>query len=116
MPFSDIEKRKEYQKKWNRAYYLKHRDAEKVRTAKRRQQLKDYIQSLKQNVSCFFCTESEPVCLDFHHKNSKSKDFAIANAHVEGWSIEKINCEVKKCVLLCANCHRKVHVGKLKLK
>ncbi|MBP7805003.1 MAG: hypothetical protein KA052_02120 [Candidatus Pacebacteria bacterium] len=115
MPYKSDEKRKEYQKKWNRTYYLKHTKKEKERTGLRRQKLREYVQGLKQNKSCIFCPENESVCLEFHHRDKKAKDFSLANAHVLGWSIEKINCEVEKCVLLCANCHRKVHIGKLKV-
>ena len=116
MPYKSREQRIEYNRKWNRQHYLKNTAAEKARTSARRNMLKKYIQSLKQNKQCFFCTENEPVCLDFHHKNAKEKSFSLANAYVDGLAISKIDCEVKKCVLLCANCHRKVHTGKLTIK
>jgi len=27
----------------------------------------------------------------------------------------KVKVEIEKCVLLCANCHREIHAGKLQL-
>ncbi len=53
----------------------------------------------------------EDDCLsiyDFHHINPKEKDFTISNgAFCSSWL--KLIEELKKGVLLCANCHRKVH-------
>jgi predicted HNH restriction endonuclease len=31
----------------------------------------------------------------------------------ESW--EKVKAEIEKCALLCANCHREFHAGKLQL-
>ncbi|MGL6228626.1 MAG: hypothetical protein ACRC3J_05375 [Culicoidibacterales bacterium] len=49
------------------------------------------------------------AALEFHHIDSDDKDFAIGTSLVvtSGW--DKIITEVKKCILLCANCHREVH-------
>lgn len=47
--------------------------------------------------------------LDFHHVNPNEKDFNISGSHSRSW--EKIELELKKCVLLCANCHREIHSG-----
>ncbi len=42
--------------------------------------------------------------LQFHHVDSSSKEFGIADKGVtRAWS--KVVEELKKCVLLCANCH-----------
>ena len=51
--------------------------------------------------------QNHPATLDFHHKSNK-KD-SISNMVVNGYSISKINKEIKKCQILCSNCHRKVH-------
>lgn len=44
--------------------------------------------------------------LDFHHKNGE-KDFAISSIS-KSW--KSVLIEIKKCILLCANCHREEHV------
>ena len=46
------------------------------------------------------------VALDFHHLNEKEKEFTIRNK-IKAWS--KLVEELRKCVLLCSNCHREVH-------
>ena len=63
---------------------------------------------------CIICGEKELVCLDFHHLDSSEKDFGIGKQfHIKQFS--KIEEEIKKCVVLCANCHRKVHANIIKL-
>lgn len=47
--------------------------------------------------------------LEFHHTDPSKKDFNISsNAHL---AFEKSLNEVKKCILVCANCHREIHAG-----
>lgn len=50
------------------------------------------------------------AALQFHHKNSSEKDFVIGNVANKNW--ETIKAELKKCVLLCANCHAIEHSTK----
>ncbi len=52
--------------------------------------------------------------LDFHHLDEKSKSFGLSqDGLTRSW--EKTKLELQKCVLLCANCHRELHAGKLQL-
>jgi hypothetical protein len=55
------------------------------------------------------CPENHPACLDFHHKNPKQKDFEIACAIRQGWTKPRILEEIEKCIVVCSNCHRKLH-------
>lgn len=88
-------------------YYKKN----KIALLKERQ---DYIQEkvkwlkgIKQNLKCA-CGENHPACLDFHHSNSKTKEFSIASK-IRNYSKERILKEINKCIVLCSNCHRKLH-------
>lgn len=49
--------------------------------------------------------------LEFHHRNPEDKDFGVGYilAHIVSWS--KIVEEVKKCVMVCGNCHAEIHDG-----
>ena len=48
--------------------------------------------------------------LNFHHKDPKQKDFGLSERGLtRSW--EKIEKEIKKCVLVCANCHMEIHEG-----
>jgi hypothetical protein len=54
------------------------------------------------------CGESDPVCLDFHHRDPSIKSFEIARG-VKCRSLEAVQAEIAKCDVVCANCHRKRH-------
>lgn len=47
--------------------------------------------------------------LEFHHLESDKKDFGFGGlrSNIKGW--KKIIEELRKCVLLCSNCHKEVH-------
>ena len=57
------------------------------------------------------CTQA----LEFHHLDPSSKDFSLGRirANIRGWAT--IVEELKKCILLCSNCHREVHAEILSL-
>jgi len=48
-----------------------------------------------------------PCVYDFHHLDPSKKELAFGKRG--GKSFETIKSELDKCVLLCANCHRKRH-------
>ena len=48
--------------------------------------------------------------LEFHHVDPSSKDDSIAKM-MRHPSSPKILEELKKCVLVCSNCHRMIHAG-----
>ena len=73
---------------------------------------KVWFDKLKTNYCCSVCGEKDPQCLDFHHKESRDKKYNIAYMSVRGYSEEKIITEIAKCIVFCANCHRKHHVLK----
>ena len=50
------------------------------------------------------------AALQFHHINTSEKDFIIGNVANKNWDVIKI--ELKKCILLCANCHIITHSTK----
>ena len=89
----------------------KHPEKHREEATKRQEEQKKWLYSLK--TQCLICGETEPVCLDFHHKDPNEKDFTISK-HVSR-SKENLLMEINKCVCLCANCHRKVHAGIINL-
>ena len=44
--------------------------------------------------------------LEFHHLDPSKKDFTISN---DNFKLQDAINEAKKCILLCANCHRELH-------
>ena len=49
--------------------------------------------------------------LEFHNRDPSSKDFSLSRVRANPVSWSRIAAEVRKCVMLCANCHREVHAG-----
>lgn len=55
-------------------------------------------------------------CLDalcFHH--IKNKKFTLDKSHLRSKSLKTLEQEVKKCILLCSNCHMESHHPDLKM-
>lgn len=77
---------------------------------KSRQKKISRIQSLTGN-ACWICGYDKCwQALDFHHVNPEDKLFCLTIRELQ-YSWEKIELEIKKCVLLCCRCHREVHSG-----
>jgi hypothetical protein len=111
MPFKDSKKAKEYKRKWNAEFYKRNAKAEYKRVKARRDELRAWLNEYKATLSCEKCGESHPACLDFHHKDSKTKDFSLGVIRGQGYGKERLLKEIKKCMVICANCHRKIHFG-----
>lgn len=59
--------------------------------------------------SCYKCGYSKCMAaMDFHHRDPTQKDFAIGSRGLYR-SFSKVQTELDKCDLLCANCHRELH-------
>jgi len=58
---------------------------------------------------CADCSVSHhPNVYEFHHLNPETKDFSWDKIRL--FSEERMQKELAKCILLCANCHRLRHV------
>ena len=62
---------------------------------------------------CVYCGYNRcSAALDFHHLDEKSKSFGLSQRGLtRSW--ERTRKELEKCILVCANCHREIHVGLL---
>lgn len=54
----------------------------------------------------------DEVAYDFHHLDPTEKQFRLSGA-IKAWHL--LVEEVKKCVMLCAICHRKFHAGMISI-
>lgn len=77
----------------------------------RRRKIQDQILAYKSHKKCALCSEDEPVCLEFHHVDARTKDYEPARlARDKGWGFEKVIAHLEAtCIILCSNCHRKIH-------
>ena len=99
---------------YNREYYMngeKENQIKRVKTNKKK--VYDAYIDWKKQQKCSLCPEDAYECLDLHHLDPNEKDFDPSRAKDYGW--KKFLTEVEKCIILCSNCHRKVHSGRIKL-
>ena len=95
-------------------YGMSYRQKNKDRYTENRKKYRERMRSIIQNAKskgCIICGETESCCLDFHHLYNK--EFVIAGGTEV--SEKRLLQEISKCVVLCANCHRKLHAGKINL-
>lgn len=104
------EEKREYDRKW---YQKNKAKKEAWRKSYAERQRKEWLE-FKKTLVCKVCGEDHPRCLEFHHKNGSEKETALANKS-GSWSMKRKMKEIEKCVVLCANCHRKYHAGNLDL-
>lgn len=107
MPYKDKEKQKELARK----HYAKNKDIYKDR-AKAHNKVaiarnKEYVLNYLLEHPCIDCGLKDPIILEFDHITD-NKVANISNAVKSGWSLEKLQKEIAKCEVRCANCHRRV--------
>lgn len=121
MPRKNREERRELHKEYMKKYladplrYETHKRRVAARNAKLRHESLEYISLLKSKNKCVVCEEDTPCCLDFHHLNPAEKIFEIGCVGRQRPSIQKLKDEIAKCVLICRNCHSKLHSGLIKI-
>ena len=100
---------KECHKIIRKNYYDNNREKEINRVHVRRvKQVKDF-KEFKSKLKCILCNENHIATLHFHHLDSSTKEIDLSTAVRLGWSKDKLEKEINKCVVLCANCHAKEH-------
>ena len=81
------------------------------RVKKWRAQTKERIVSAMGG-SCIICGYNKcHSALDLHHLDPKQKTFGFGAIRGNPKSWDKIVIELRKCVLLCRNCHGEYHEG-----
>lgn len=93
--------------KKNRADKLEH--YKKVQSEKLKRNL-HAVRQWKEERGCLVCGEKDYVCLDLHHLDPAAKEADPAT--LASSSFSAFLKEAEKCVVLCSNCHRKVHAGR----
>jgi DNA-binding CsgD family transcriptional regulator len=89
------------------SYHLGMGQKEKMLSRQRmiRTKVAAFLQEYKQKSGCFDCKENYPYwMLEFDHLGDKS--FTISNYRNHTVSIDLIKKEIKKCQVVCANCHK----------
>jgi hypothetical protein len=96
----------------SKKHYNDNKEYYKERNQRQEKESLDFYEQYKEQLCCCFCKENEPCCLDFHHVNPNEKEYGVAQM-ARRYSVDAIKREIAKCIVVCANCHRKVHAGKI---
>jgi hypothetical protein len=108
MPFKDESVRKLKQSEYSRKHYETNKEKQITANTKYKkkkwQEWKDY----KSTLSCTKCGFSHIAALDFHHEDPSTKEYDV-NRLISNGQFKKAGEELKKCIVLCANCHRIHH-------
>jgi hypothetical protein len=90
MPYADKEKQQAF-----------HRNRKRL--------AKEWFWDFKSKLSCEECGASHPAVIQFHHKNKDEKKNGVSRMVNMNSNREDILTEIKKCRVLCANCHSIFH-------
>ena len=116
MPYKDPEVRKAKAKLYSKKHYEDNKPAqiERVRLGKIKKRIQ--WEAYKSTLACANCGENHPSALDFHHVVPDPANRKISELVQNGaYKIAREEIE-SKCIVLCANCHRKHHHEERQLK
>lgn len=101
-------KNREAKREYAKTHYEANKQAYIDRAAARKREGRALWEEYKDTLSCRKCGESHPATFDFHHV---IRGPGIKKVHklVADGMFKRAAEEVKKCIVLCANCHRKLH-------
>jgi hypothetical protein len=76
-----------------------------------RRKRRDKVNEIKVAMGCADCGIQHPAVLDFHHIEPVNGDKTkrVSQMISSGLRWQAILEQIDKCIVLCANCHRKRH-------
>lgn len=107
--FSKRKKMRKSRSLIDKDYYNKNKKEiykrKKERIDKKRKELKMLLGG-----KCSICGYNKCInALEFHHDKGKKEE--VLSILIKDYSKQKSLKEIRKCILLCANCHRELHAG-----
>lgn len=98
---------KDWPEKWRQNSIKRIRE----RGTERKQKLVDMLGG-----KCVVCGYNRCLkALAFHHKDESKKAFSLDTRVIQSKAWDKVLKEVKKCAILCHNCHTELHDGMFSL-
>jgi hypothetical protein len=109
VPYKDPNdpRKKEALKKSSAKYYVANKQKVILSNAKHRKNKRVEWQEFKATFACTVCGFSHPAALDFHHIDRTN--YKSVNKLAQQGLYKQAKEEIKKCIVLCANCHRIHH-------
>lgn len=90
-------------------WHYRNREENTERTLQRRARLRSWVNDYKRECGCQDCPATDHRFLEFHHLSPENKTMAVGEMITHGFGRSKLREEMEKCIVLCANCHRKRH-------
>ena len=94
---------------YRQQHYLKNKEKYLIKARKwnkkQGEALSKYLFNKLSHSICIDCGEKDIIVLDFDH--IENKKLGISEMYKNRYSLEAVEQEIKKCVVRCANCHRR---------
>jgi transcription elongation factor Elf1 len=97
-----------------RDYYSNRLNMEKhvKRVYKNKVSYRKVLQLYKESIGCQICGYKKcHAALEFHHLDRDGKSHNISKLNSRSVSKDRLAEEIKKCILVCSNCHREIESG-----
>lgn len=107
MPFKDASVRKLKHAEYSRDYYEKNGEKVRKRAAELKREKRAIWRDFKSTIKCTNCGFSHSAAIDFHHVDRTNH--RSVNLLAQQGKYKEAMEEIKKCIALCANCHRIHH-------
>jgi len=108
MPYKDPLVRKLKRAEYSEKHYQKNKEAIKAKASKLKRNKRVEWSLFKSTFKCAVCGFSHPAAIDFHHINYDKSNRKV-NTLAQNGNYKAAREEIKKCIPLCANCHRIHH-------
>ncbi len=98
-----------YKENWDARYYENHQHYRNSHNTSRRKIREENARKVFDYLTahpCVGCGESDPIVLEFDHRERNDKIGNISDLITHS-SWKRIEFEIEKCDVLCANCHRR---------
>jgi len=72
----------------------------------------DIFREWKKTLQCTKCPENHPSCIEFHHTDPTIDNYrGISSIAWSGATLKRVieSIEEQKCIVICSNCHLKLH-------
>jgi hypothetical protein len=96
--------KRKYQNEWYATTKINTAPQKRINRQSARKRAQDCVMSNLKGKSCVDCGNSNPIVLQFDHVKGE-KFGAVAKMVHDGYSVKRIEEEIQKCVIRCANCH-----------
>lgn len=94
-------------------HYKGNKQKQAIRNRINYKKYKVIFDNIKSSIGCIVCKDNDFCCLDFHHCDS-NKSGNVSHL-IQDLGVKAALQEAKKCIVICASCHRKLHANRFVL-